>query len=167
MEIFNNLPVELKREVMSYTSDLCDATPRQLRFFMLLKPYLQEQVLSGKYWRILRDHAFKKRCNFLGRNCTLRFSFYGYFTRPGSIEESEHYDEHGMCSKCKQEEVRQAARRQERLDGLARFQQAFLADDEIGMLENERWCDVDSLYDRCESWEDYMERRYPDFDSDY
>ena len=35
------------------------------------------------------------------------------------------------------------------------------------MLENERWCSVDSLYDRCESWEDYMERRYPDFDSDY
>jgi hypothetical protein len=72
-----------------------------------------------------------------------------------------------MCSKCKQEEARQAARRQERLDGLARFQQAFRDDDEIGMLENERWCGVDSLYDRCESWEDYMERRYPDFDSDY
>ena len=59
------------------------------------------------------------------------------------------------------------ARRQERRDGLARFPQACLADDEIGMLENERWCDVDALYDRCESWEDYMERRYPDIDSDY
>ena len=167
MEIFNNLPDELKREVMSYTRDLCDATPRQLRFFMLLKLYLQEQVLSGNHWRVLRDHSFKKRCNFLGRHCSLRFSFYGYFTRPGSLEESEHYDEHGMCSKCKQEEVRQAARRQERLDGLARFQQAFLADDEIGMLENERWCDVDSLYDRCESWEDYLEQRYTYYDSDY
>ena len=82
METFNNLPDGLKPEVMSYTLDLCDATPRQLRFFMLLKPYLQEQVLSGKYWRALRDHAFKNRCNFLGRHCSLRFSFYGYFTRP-------------------------------------------------------------------------------------
>ena len=34
MDIFNNLPDELKREVMSYTRDLCDATPRQLRFFI-------------------------------------------------------------------------------------------------------------------------------------
>ena len=42
MEIFNKLPYELRREVMSYTTDLCDATPRQIRFFMMLKPYLQE-----------------------------------------------------------------------------------------------------------------------------
>ena len=167
MEIFNRLPFELKREVLSYSIDLDDTTLMQRRFFMMLKPYLQEQVLSGKYWRIFRDHSFKKRCNFLGRHCSLRFSFYGYFTRPGSLEEREHYLEHGMCSECKKEKDRQAARRQERLDGLARFQQAFLADDEIGMLENERWCNVDSLYDRCESWEDYMEQRYPEFDSDY
>ena len=167
MDIFNHLPDELKGEVMSYTRDLCDATESQLWVFKRLPPDLQEMVLSGKYPREFTDHSFKKRCNFLGRHCPLRFSFYGNFARPGSIEEHAHYRKHGMCSKCKQEEVRQAARRQERLDGLARFQQAFLADDEIGMLENERWCDVDSLYDRCESWEDYMERRYPDFDSDY
>ena len=66
-----------------------------------------------------------------------------------------------MCSKCKQEEARQAARRQERLDGLARFQQAFRDDDEIGMLENEHWCSVDSLYDYCHDWADYWDRRYP------
>ena len=66
-----------------------------------------------------------------------------------------------MCSNCKQEEARQAARRQERLDGLARFQQAFRDDDEIGMQENEQWCSVDSLYDYCHDWRDYMERRYP------
>ena len=167
MELFNKLPDELKREVMSYTPDLRDATPRQLRFFMLLKPYLQEQVLSGKYWRGLRELSWRRRCNFRGRHCSLRFSFYGYVTRPGSLEESEHYLEHGMCSKCKQEEARQAARRQEPLDGLARFQQAFRDDDDIGMLENEDGCSVDSLYDRCERCEDYMERRYPDYDSDY
>ena len=167
MEIFNNHPDELKREVMSYTLDFCDATKSQLWVFKRLPPNLQEMVLSGKYRREFRDHSFKKRCNFLGRHCPLRFSFYGYFTRAGSIEEHAHYRKHGMCSKCKQEEARQAARRQERLDGLARFQQAFLADDEIGMLENERWCDLDSLYDRCENWEDYFEQRYAYYDSDY
>ena len=93
----------------------------------------------------------------------LRFCLYGFFNYDGSIEEYAHYRKHGMCFEC----ARQAARRQERLDGLARFQQAFRENDDIGMLENERWCDVDSLYDRCESWEDYMERRYPDSDSDY
>ena len=72
-----------------------------------------------------------------------------------------------MCSKCKQEEARQAARRQERVDGITRFQQAFRDNDESGMLENERWCDVDPLYHRCESWEDYFNRRYPDDDYDY
>ena len=66
-----------------------------------------------------------------------------------------------MCSKCKQEEARQAARRQERLDGLARFQQAFRDDDYEAMLDNEHWCSVDSMYDSCEDWRDYWERRYP------
>ena len=66
-----------------------------------------------------------------------------------------------MCSKRKQEEARQAARRQERLDGLARFQQDFRDDDTIGMLENEHWCSVDSLYDYCNDWSDYWERCCP------
>ena len=167
MEIFNNLPDELKREVMSYTSYMHEPTEIQLRVFERVSPDFQEMVLSGNFPRHIRDRSWNKCCNFPGRYCRLRFSFYGFFTRPGSTEEHTHWLKHGMCSKCKQEEVRQAARRQERLDGLARFQQAFLADDEIGMLENERWCNVDSLYDRCESWEDYMEQRYPDFDSDY
>ena len=62
-----------------------------------------------------------------------------------------------MCSKCKQGEARQAARRQERLDGLARFQQAFRDDDSEAMLDNEVWCSVDSMYDSysCESWDEY------------
>ena len=83
---------------------------------------------------------------------------------PEALEEFRHYRKHGSCSKCKQEEARQAARRQERVDGITRFQQAFRENDEIGMLENERWCDVDSLCDRCQDWEDYFERRYPDHD---
>ena len=66
-----------------------------------------------------------------------------------------------MCSKCKQEEARQAARRQERLDGLGRFQQAVRDDDYEAMLDNEHWCSVDSLYDSGEDWRDYWERRYP------
>ena len=62
---------------------------------------------------------------------------------------------------------RRAVRSQEILDCVARFQQDFRGEDEIGMLENERGCDVESLYERCENWEDYMERRYPEYDSDY
>ena len=167
MEIFTRLPEELQREVMSYTPGMCDATPAQLWLFKTCEPRHQQVVLTGEYCAGVRHHPHTGRCNFLGRKCPLRFSFYGYFTRPGSIEEHAHWRKHGMCSKCKQEEVRQAARRQERLDGLARFQQAFLADDELGMLGNERLCDVDSLYDRYESWEHYLEQRYAVFDSDY
>ena len=166
MEIFNNLPGELRCEVMSYTHGMCDDTKSQLWLFKTLPPNLQEMVLSGKDPRECRDRSFKK-LQPPRPSLSAPILFYGYFTRPGSIEESEHYNEHGMCSKCKQEEVRQAARRQKRLDGLARFQQAFLADDEIGMLENERWCDGESLCDRCESWEGYMEQRYTYYDSDY
>ena len=167
MEIFNKLPGELQLEVMSYTTCMHEPTWAQLQVFKGLRPHFQEMVLSGNFPREIRDLSWNKRCDFPGRHCPLRFSIYGYFTRPGSIEELLHYREHGMCSKCKQEKARQAARRQERVDGLARFQQAFLADDEIGMLENERRCDVDSLYDRCESWEDYLEQRYGGYDSDY
>ena len=79
MEIFNNLPGELRREVMSYTHEMCDATKSQLWVFKRLPPNLQEMVLSGKYPREFRDHSFKKCSNFLGRHCPLRFSFYGYF----------------------------------------------------------------------------------------
>jgi len=167
MEIFNKLPGELQLEVMSYTTYMCEPTEIQLRLFKRLPPHFREMVLSGNFPRHIKDVSWNNRCNFPGRHCPLRFSLYGYFTRPGSIEEHAHWRKHGMCSECKREEVRQAARRQERLDGLARFQQAFLADDEIGMLENERWCNVDSLYDRCLDWEGYLERRYAAYDSDY
>ena len=167
MEIFNKLPGELQLEVMSYTNYMYEPTWSQLWVFKRLPPHFREMVLSGNFPRKIRDVALKRRCNFPGRRCPLRFSLYGYFSRPGSIEEHAHWRKHGMCSECKREEVRQAARRQERLDGLARFQQAFLADDEIGMLENERWCSVDSLYDQCHSWEDYLDQRYHGYESDY
>ena len=167
MEIFSNLPEELQGVVMSYTRGMWNATPAQLWLFKTCEPRHQQVVLACQYSYEVIDHPLTMRCKFDGWYCPLLFSFYGFFTIPGAIEEHPHYRKHGMCSKCKQEEARQAARRQERLDGLARFQQAFRENDEIGMLENERWCDVDSLYDECESWEDYMERRYPIFDSDY
>ena len=79
------------------------------------------------------------RCKFDGWHCPLLFSFYGFFTIPEAIEEYPHYRKHGMCSKCKQEEARQAARCQERLDRLARFQQAVRDDDYEAMLDNEHW----------------------------
>ena len=161
MEIFSNLPEELQGVVMSYTRGMWNATPAQLRLFKTCEPRHQQVVLAREYCREVRHHPLTMRCKFEGWHCPLRFSFYGFFTHPDAIEEYPHYRKHGMCSKCKQEEARQAARRQERLDGLARFQQAFRDDDYEAMLENEHWCSVDSLYDRCLDWPDYWEQRYP------
>ena len=159
MEIFSNLPEELQGVVMSYTRGMWNATPAQLLMFKTCEPRHQQVVLAREYCREVRHHTLTRRCRFEGRNCPLQLSFYGFFTIPGAIEEFAHYRKHGMCSKCKQEEARQAARRQERLDGLARFQQAFRDDDEIGMLETEHWCGIDSMYDSCESWDEYYEWR--------
>ena len=70
-----------------------------------------------------------------------------------------------MCSKCKQEEARRAARRQERLDGLARFQQAWLNHDQQGIDENSTWCRVDALCDECENCVGYfVQRDAPQFE---
>ena len=144
-------------------SYLSEATHAQLELFYSLPPDVQAKVYLNEFSDEEVRDSRNYRCNSPNRSCKLRFCLYGFFNYDGSIEEYAHYRQHGMCSEC----ARQTARRQERLDGLARFQQAFRENDEIGMLENERWCDVDSLCDRCESWEDYMERRYPEYDSDY
>ena len=162
MELFSNLPDDLQG-----VDGMRDATNKQLQLFKTLEPWIQQIVLTCDYSCEYIQLSWRRRCSFRGSHCTLRFCVYGYFDDPEAIEEFPHYRKRGMCSKCKQEEARQAARRQERVDGITRFQQAFHDNDEIGMLENERWCDVDSLYDRCESWEDYMECRYPDDDWDY
>ena len=82
MEIFNNLPDELKREVMSYTRGMWNATPAQLWLFTTCEPRHQQVVLTREYCAEVRHHPLTERCKFLGRNCPLRFSFYGFFTIP-------------------------------------------------------------------------------------
>ena len=63
-----------------------------------------------------------------------------------------------MCSKCKEEHDRRAARRQERLDGLARYRQACANRDEQAMEAHMEWVGIDELYDVCRDWDDYYER---------
>ena len=72
------------------------------------------------------------------------FCLYGYFHDPQALEEHPHYREHGMCSRCKQEGERRAARRTERLEGCARLARALSNGDEQGAAENWQWYDVDS-----------------------
>ena len=52
-----------------------------------------------------------------------------------------------MCSKCKEKNDRRLARRKERLEGIARFNQAVKNTDEEGIDEHMRWCAVESDYD--------------------
>ena len=161
MELFSNLPDEIQGLALSYNSKLCNATEKQLWLFKRMEPWLQAIVFTGNYRREVVQSSWRKRCSFLGFTFPLRISLYSYFNHPGALEERPHCREHGMCSKCKKEEARQAAMRQERLDGLARFQQAWRDDDEEGILYNHHWCGVDSLYDACEDWNEYHRLRYP------
>ena len=156
MDLFSKLPVELQGAVMSYA--LWNPSPAQVELFKTLPPEIQGYVLASKYPRELEEDTYGKRCKLNSWKCVYRFSLVGFFRYPGCLEELPHYREHGMCSQCKQEEARQAARRQERLDGLARFQHAWRNHDQQG-IEKNRMCRVDALYDECENWEDYFVQR--------
>ena len=74
MELFTKLPDELQGLVMSYTNTMCDATPAQLQLLKRMEPYLKEIVLTGKCSRGLRELSWRRRCNFIGCHCSLRFS---------------------------------------------------------------------------------------------
>ena len=52
-----------------------------------------------------------------------------------------------MCSKCKEKNDRRLVRRKERLEGIARFNQAVQNNDEEGIDKHMRWCAVESDYD--------------------
>ena len=66
---------------------------------------------------------------------------------PEAAEEYPHYRQHGMCSKCKEKNDRRLVRRKERLEGIARFNQAVENNDEEGIDAHMRWCAVESDYD--------------------
>ena len=79
--------------------------------------------------------------------CVLKFCLYGFFNIPGSIEERRQYCLHGMCLQCKRENEGRLARRKERLEGIACFNQPVENDDEEGIDAHMQWCAVESDYD--------------------
>ena len=147
MELFNKLPFELQGMVLSHSLLLCDATPTQLEIFYSLPPDMQRKVYSDAFTSAdVRDY-YKSRCKLGSGRCALGFSLYGLFMITGSAEEYHHYRQHGMCSKCKEKNDRRLVRRQERLEGIARLNQAIRDDDEQGMDAYGHWCEVGSDYD--------------------
>ena len=128
-------------------SYLSEATHAQLELFYSLPPDVQAKVYLDEFSiEEVRDSR-NYRCNSPYRSCVLRFFLYGFFNYDGSIEEYAHYRQHGMCSKCKEKNDRRLVRRKERLEGIARFNQAVKNDDEEGIDEHMRWCAVESDYD--------------------
>ena len=162
MELFSKLPDDLQGVVLPYV--LCNGSPAQVELFKTLPSEIQGYVLKGKYPRALEEDTYGKGCKLNSWKCVYKLSLVGFFRYPGRLEELPHYREHGMCSQCKQEEARRAARRRERLDGLARFAQAWRNQDHQVITETEVWPSIDALYDECGSWEGYFRRRHPDND---
>ena len=108
---------------------------------------MQQKVYNDAF---LSDDARGSRnhlCNPRYGSCALRFCLYGFCNMPEAAEEGPHYRQHGMCSKCKEKNDRRLVRRKERLEGIARFNQAVKNNDEEGLDEHMRWCAVESDYD--------------------
>ena len=147
MEIFNKLPFELQGMVLSHSHILCDTTPTQLEIFYSLPPDMQQKVYSDAFTSEDVHDYYKSRCKPGSGRCVLGFSLYGLFLITGSAEEYAHYRQHGMCSKCKEKNDRRLVRRKERLEGIARFNEAVENNDEDGIEAHMEWCAVESDYD--------------------
>ena len=91
------------------------------------------------------------------------FCLYGYFHDPQALEEHPHYREHGMCSRCKQEGERRAARRAERLEGCTRLARELSTGDEQSAAENWQRYGVDSRHDLREDGEECNWRRLDNY----
>ena len=110
-------------------SYLSEATHAQLELFYSLPPDVQAKVYLDDFSiEEVRDSR-NYRCNSPYRSCQLRICLYGFFNFDGSIEEYAYYRQHGMCSQCKRWGERRLARRKERLEGIARLNQAIRDDD--------------------------------------
>ena len=91
--------------------------------------------------------SYTYRCKPGSGKRVLRFCLCGFFNMPEAAEEyPPHYRQHGMCSKCKEKNDRRLVRHKERLEGIARFNQAEENNDEEGIDEHMRWCAVESDY---------------------
>ena len=110
MELFNKLPRDLQDMVRSYSPVLHDATNAQLELFGRTQPDLQACVFSGQCPKNVERDAWRHLCKVGYGGCQFMFCLHGYFHDPQALEEYPHYREHGMCSRCKQEDERRAAR---------------------------------------------------------
>ena len=143
MELFNKLPYELQGFVLSHSYVLCDATPARLQLFHSLTPDVQQKVYSDAFSSDDVHDSYTYRYKPGSGRCVLKFCLYGFFNWPEAAEEYPHSRQHGMCSKCKEKNDRRLARRKERLEGIARLNQAVKNNDEEGIDEHMRWCAVD------------------------
>ena len=147
MEIFSNLPEELQRFVLSHSRVMRRATPAQLELFHSLPPDVQQKVYNDAFSSDDARDSYKYRCKPGSGKCVLRFCLFVLFNMPEAAEEYPHYRQHGMCSKCKEKNDRRLARRKERLEGIARFNQAVENNGEEGIDAHMQWCAVESDYD--------------------
>ena len=73
-----------------------------------------------------------------------------------------------MCPKCKRESIRREERRKERLEGIARYEQAFKDQNWEVVRENSKLRFADPCYDRSVCWEHYrMLQRLPEQERAY
>ena len=141
MEIFNKLSAELQGMVMQYHHLI--RTPARRKLFRSPPPDLPRKVLTHTLEVSDSDDPMRRPSS----GCWLCFSLWGFFHRPGSIEECDHYRLHGICSRCKEKKDRRLARRRERLEGRALLEQAWKKNDERAIEEHWHWHRVDSDYD--------------------
>ena len=155
MEVFRKLPFDAQRLVMSYSDQLCDSTMEQMELFLKLSPNLQTCIFEGALpTRLVLNLEFN-RCTLEYSNCCLSFCLLGFFENAKALAEYPHYLEHGMCSKCKRESLRREERHKERLEGIARYEQAVKDKNWDVVLENSKLRFADPCYDRSFCWEHY------------
>ena len=157
MESLDIPPIYAQSMSLSQSPILCNASPAQEELFYSLPPDLQQIVFTGAWPEELRN-SWERRCEPNCGLCSEVFNLRTVFLYQSTFAEYAHFRVHGMCTMCKAEHDRRAARRQERLDGLARYRQAHANRDEQAMKADMEWMDVDELYDVCRDWDDYYYR---------
>ena len=139
MEVSGNLSPEMQVRMLHSLLK----TPAQVDLFYSLSNDLQRKVATDT-WTSEEITDVKCKSRYL---CWFSFSLWGFFHAPGSLEEYEHFRLHGMCSRCKEKTERRKARREERLQGSALLEWAWMNDDEQGVEEYWRWHRIGSDYD--------------------
>ena len=147
MERYNWAPIYVHGMSLDGSYRLRNATHAMLELFYSLPLDTQQKVYYDQFSSEEMEASDEYRCEPSSAGCPLRFCLYGFFMFSGSIEEYAHYRQHGMCSQCKEKNDRRLARRKERLEGIARLNQAIRDDDWQGMDAYGHWCAAESDYD--------------------